>query len=247
METNKFNQQQTNTPQQSGLGIAGMIIGIISLLLACFVVGGFFGVIGLILSIVALTQKDRKSGMAIAGIVLNAIAIVIMVLMFIVSLDSGDEVKNVATGSTVEQTIVPESTPETNAQEAVFHQGETAEYRNVQVTLYDVKESSGSQYNTPSDGNVFVLAGFEIANNSDDELAISSLLSFSAYQDGYATNLSLTALIESDGEQLDGSIAPGKKMKGYIGYEIPNTYEELEIHVQPSVWSDKKIVFIHER
>lgn len=250
METNNFKQQSTNTAKQSGLGIAGMIIGIISLLLSCFVVGGFLGIIGLILSIVAIKQKDRKSGMSIAGVVLNTIAIVIMIIMLICSIDTSDEVKTVTSNSntlSTEQTATQETSSEALFQETVFHQGETAEYRNVQITLYDVKETLGSQYNTPSDGNVFILTGFEIANNSSEELNISSLLSFSAYQDGYATNLSLSALIESDGEQLDGTIAPGKKMKGYIGYEVPTTCEELEIHIQPSVWSGKKIAFIYER
>lgn len=124
---------------------------------------------------------------------------------------------------------------------------ETAEYRNVQVTLTNVQETSGSQYNSPKDGNVFVLAEFEIVNNSDKDLAISSIMCFEAYQDGYATNMSLAALLENDGEQLDGSIASGKKMKGSIGYEIPSTCKELEIHVQPDVWSGKNMVFVYER
>lgn len=69
--------------QQSGLGIAGMIIGIISLLLSCLVIGGVTGIVGIILSIIAITQKGKKKGMAIAGIVLNALAIIIMIIMLV--------------------------------------------------------------------------------------------------------------------------------------------------------------------
>ncbi len=56
---------------------------------------------------------------------------------------------------------------------------------NTQVTLLNYEESTGSDYNKPSDGKVFVLAEFEIANNSDEELAISSVMSFEAYADSF--------------------------------------------------------------
>lgn len=106
----------------------------------------------------------------------------------------------------------PESTgasvAQTDGQDAgdlIFKPGETAELNNVQVTLTGVTESKGSDYNKPTDGNIFVLAEFEIVNNSEKELAISSLISFDAYQDGYSTSLSLSALMENDSEQLDDS------------------------------------------
>lgn len=133
------------------------------------------------------------------------------------------------------------------AEELIFTVGETAELKDVQVTMTNVTESYGGNYNKPSDGNVFVLVEFEIVNNSEKELTISSLISFDAYQDGYSTSLSLSALIEKTGEQLDGSIAPGKKMKGSVGYEVPDDYKELEINFQLDAWSSQKIVFRYEK
>lgn len=131
------------------------------------------------------------------------------------------------------------------AEELVFAMGETAELKDVQVTMTNVFESQGSDFNKPSDGNTFVLVEFEIINNSNKELAISSLMSFDAYQDGYSTGLSLNALIEKTGEQLDGNIAPGKKMKGAVGYEVPQDYKELEINLQLDFLSSQKIIFKH--
>lgn len=80
--------------------------------------------------------------------------------------------------------------------ETVFKKGEIAELNGVQVTLTDYKESTGSEYNKPTDGNVFLMAEFEIANNTDKELAISSVLCFEAYADDYALNFSFSALME---------------------------------------------------
>lgn len=124
-----------------------------------------------------------------------------------------------------------------------FAIGETAEMNDVQVTMTDYSESNGSEWNEPADGKIFVLVEFEIQNNSDSELAVSSALSFEAYADDYAANVSLGALIENEQTQLDGSIAPGKKMRGWVGYEVPVEWKNLEIHFTDNVWSSDKFKF----
>lgn len=138
------------------------------------------------------------------------------------------------------------SSTETNAEE-IFTVGDTVEYRNVRVTLDAVEESNGSQYNTPTNGNVFLLVKFTIENNTDTDLAISSLLSFDAYQDGYATNFSINALVEKTGNQLDGTIAPGKKMQGYIGYEVPADYKEFEVNFKADLTTTTKFNFVYKK
>lgn len=136
----------------------------------------------------------------------------------------------------------PQETP--SDEETAFGVGETAEMNDVQVTLLGYEESSGSEYNTPAEGNVFLLANFEIVNNSDQELNISSMMSFEAYADDYALNYSLNAVLEkADANQLDGTIAPGKKMNGVIGYEVPADWSEVEIHFVDNVWSSNKFIF----
>lgn len=131
--------------------------------------------------------------------------------------------------------------------ETVFRKGEIAELNDIQVTLTNYKKSKGSEYNKPEKGNVFVLAEFEIANNSDKDLAVSSIMSFEAYADDYALEYSVMALSEAGGKQLDGSIAAGKKMKGWIGWEVPKDYKNVEIHFTDNVWSSDKFVFLIEK
>lgn len=131
--------------------------------------------------------------------------------------------------------------------ETSFKKGEIAELNGVQVTLTDYKESAGGDFNKPDEGNIFLLAEFEISNNTDDELSISSVLSFDAYADDYSLDYSLSALLEKDGSQLDGTIAAGKKMKGWIGWEVPKDYKNVEIHFTDNVWSNDKFVFVIEK
>lgn len=133
---------------------------------------------------------------------------------------------------------------EEKQEEIIFGVGETAELNGVRVTMTDYSESNGSEYNKPSDGNVFLLVDFLIENNTDSELSVSSLVSFEAYADDYALNYSLAAILEKEtSNQLDGQIAAGKKMKGTIGYEVPADWKEVEIHYTDNVWSSSKFKF----
>lgn len=137
------------------------------------------------------------------------------------------------------------STPE--PEKTTFGVGEQVSLNDVVVTMNGVTESSGSQFSKPTDGKTFVLCEFTIENNSEKDLAISSIMSFEAYVDDYSTSISLSAILGSDKNQLDGTIAAGKKMNGIVGYEVPTDWNELEIHFTPNFWSGKDIVFVYSK
>lgn len=143
--------------------------------------------------------------------------------------------------------IDEESDIEEPEKETKFRKGETAEMNDIQVTMTSCKLGKGSEYNKPDDGNAYLLAEFEIKNNSDDELTVSSIMSFEAYADDYKLDYSFGAIMEAEGNQLDGSIAPGKKMKGWIGWEVPEDFKAVEVHFTDNVWSSDKFVFLIER
>lgn len=191
----------------------------------------------------------KKQGMGCLPIVI--VVVVLFVLLAAIGGGGENDEPSLAENSSTESSAANEtsSAPESEAAETseaktVFGIGETAEMNDIQVTMLNYVESNGSEYNSPADGNVFVLVEFEIANNSDSDLAVSSMMSFEAYADDYALNYSLSAIMEAEsGSQLDGTIAPGKKMKGEIGYEVPADWSNMEIHFTDSLWSDSDFVF----
>lgn len=125
-----------------------------------------------------------------------------------------------------------------------FGIGETAELDDIYVTFVGVTESKGSGSLTPADGKVFVLCEFDIANHTDEKLAVSSMVSFEAYCDDKLVAQNLSALAGArDKDQLDGSIAAGKKMNGVIGYEVPADWSELKIKYTPYIKAEKSIIF----
>lgn len=102
----------SNEKKENGLGIAGMVLGIIAVVTSCFVLGGLFGTIGLILSIIAMTNRTQKKGMAIAGIILNIIAIAIAMAVMVSSVinDQKEADSSVSTLSSETSSAVEEST-----------------------------------------------------------------------------------------------------------------------------------------
>ena len=196
----------------------------------------------------------KKQGVGCLPIVIGVI--VIFILLAVIGGGGNDDKPSLAENGSNEISTGNEATESTEdsgaddttesetEQKATFGIGETAEMNDIQVTMLNYTESNGSEYNKPTDGNVFVLVEFEIANNSDSDLTVSSMASFEAYADDYALNYSLSAIIEAEsGSQLDGTIAPGKKMKGEIGYEVPADWSNLEIHFTDNIWSSSDFVF----
>lgn len=139
----------------------------------------------------------------------------------------------------------PESSNVTPTEASSFGIGDRVEMNDIYVTLDNVTENSGTDYIQPAEGNIFVICEFTIENESDSEIAISSVMSFTAYADDYAVQLSIGGMSQAGKQQLDGSIAAGKKMNGVVAYEVPADWSEIEVHFAPNVYSTKDFVFVH--
>lgn len=187
--------------------------------------------------------KKKQGG---KGKIVAIVVVVLVIIAIIGGLGSEDDKpKTVAGSNSSGGNTSTQGSVETTAEKATFGIGETVELKGVQATLVSVTENNGSEYNKPEDGNVFVLCEFNIENNSDSDISVSSIMSFEAYCDSYSLNQSLTGLLTAEGKnQLDGSVASGKKMAGVIAYEVPSDWSELEISFTPSFWSGKDITFI---
>ena len=97
------------------------------------------------------------------------IGIVVVILLAVAFGGGDDKPKKVENNTTTTQQGENDNDKKADTQETkdIFTVGETAEMNDVQVTLLKYSESKGSEYNKPSDGNVFLMAEFEIVNNSD--------------------------------------------------------------------------------
>ena len=195
-------------------------------------------------------KKSQKPNGCLIAILVVVVLLVLAAVAGGSSSDSSTAASSTAASTAVQadsaaETQTAEPTPEpTEAPKTTYTVGETAEANDVKVTLVNVEQSTGNQYMTPADGNVYVVLEFEIENNSSTDIGISSMLSFEAYCDDYSVNMDLTAnLLYDNKNQLDGNVAAGKKMNGVIGYEVPADFNTLEVKFTPSFWSNHAVTF----
>lgn len=187
---------------------------------------------------VATSEKKKKKKHPILG----AIIIIFGILLIVGAVSGGgDKPEKVGEAS------VNSSTSTATTEKTEFTVGDKVELNDIVVTLVDVSDNAGTAYTKPSDGKIYVLCEFEIENNSSKDIAVSSIMCFEAYFDDYSTPMNLSALLNTDKAQLDGSVAAGKKMNGVIGYEVDSGWSELEIRFTPNFWSGKDIIFTYAK
>ena len=193
---------------------------------------------------VANVKKKSK----VKWIVIAVVAIIIIAAIANGGSGDSNDVKKVDSKNSTKTEAKKDTTLETTKEKTSFNVGETAEYKNVQITLEKVITSQGDDmFVKPDDGKEFVLCVFKIQNNSDKDMAISSIISFEAYLDDVSINQDFLGVQTKEGKKynsLDGDIASGKRMEGVISYEVPNDWKKLEVKVTPDAWSSKKITFV---
>ncbi len=107
---------QENTKKTSGLAIAGLILGIIGLLLSFIPVVNLLAILpallALIFGVVVLFQKNTTKGMAIASLVLAVFTVIVIIVMniFAASIlgqlaEKADDVAKRANGSKTEEIL----------------------------------------------------------------------------------------------------------------------------------------------
>lgn len=132
-----------------------------------------------------------------------------------------------------------------------FTIGDTADFDGIQVTLSTAILSNGDgEYVTPDDGKYFLGLVFDIDNQSDDDIDVSSIASFEAYCDDTSINQDLIGPQSPELKvynSLDGDVASGKKMNGVICYQVPEDFTSFEIRFSPSFWGNNEAVFTFTR
>lgn len=155
--------------------------------------------------------------------------------------------QNTHTVQLTSQGLAPDPDPTPAPAPTVDTIGGTQAINNITVQLTDVRRNTGGEYFTPEAGKEYLIFEFDIKNNGKDEIAISSLLSFSAYIDGYQAQLNLTAIVEDGGIQMDTSLPAGKSILGIVAYEVPSDWSEAEIDYIPGYWDGPSVAFTVSR
>lgn len=212
--------------KQSGLGIAGMIIGIIAVLLSCVVIGGFLGIIGFILSIIGVCDKEKGKGMAIAGISLNSISIIIA-LVFL-AIPSSNHTTTASKNEPSEVGAIEESLkPQTKTESADALSDDIVD---VDISDCHIKYIKHEIVENMS-GDKCVAVYYEFTNNSDEEKTFWTTISDKAFQDGVELESSIFH-VNDDSKNSNVEIKSGVTITVCSGFVLRNENSDIELEIE---------------
>ena len=196
---------------------------------------------GLILGIIDIfISKNNKH-------ILSIIAIIISFVFLIVSLKIGyknaqKEQTHSANSISSSQNIQTPNNPINTERKIEFNSSYDA--FGINTVFSSVYISQGTKANTPPEGYVFYICEFDIGNNTQSYLQINSAKNFSAYADKYlCNNVHLMFDAENNHSYIDCNIAPGKRNKGVVVFQVPKEYQNMEIRYKPYLTSQAEFIF----
>ena len=182
-------------------------------------------------------QKPKKKKSTIIAIVIVAI----VVLAIIAGATGGSDSKENNTESSTVSTTDNSSSGNNNTtkkketttkkKDETLTVGDSVNDHDVKITFVSIEETMGNnEFMKPDAGKVFLIATFEYENNSKSEITVSSMLHFNAYVDTYSIDEDVSAMSVTD-EHLDGTVAPGKKLRGSLCYQVDQDWKKYEVDV----------------
>lgn len=179
-------------------------------------------------------RKKQKKG------IVKWIVIVVIVLFVLSALANGgdsDEPSN-KNPKKVDSTN-NESKEEEKEDKKEFSVGDVVETSDLKITFISAdKYKEENEFSQPKKGNTYYRMQFEFENIGDSDQTISSLSNWTCYADGYAMEQYF-----GGEDEMDGSIAPGKKMKGSVYFQMPKKSKEITLEYECNFWTEDKVIF----
>jgi hypothetical protein len=141
-----------------------------------------------------------------------------------------------------------DSQAKADAQQVQAEIGKTAVMQNVEINF---EKMINITY--PKDTTSVYAGVFEIKNNSDKEINVTSLGNFNVTVDGglemngaSVTGITRAMRVCTDLESFNGTIAAGQSLKGFITFETEKKWEEAEITFRPKYEEDSYDRFVYK-
>ena len=121
----------------------------------------------------------------------------------------------------------------------VFEIGDVVKMGDLNFAVNGIHLSDGSDFIKPDEGYKFLMLDISIKNTGEEFENISSLMMFKLVDDeGISYDISLA---DTKG-QVDGKMAPGRRLRGEIAFEVPNNIEQFELEINPQIWNKGLII-----
>ena len=177
--------------------------------------------------------------------------IIILALLCVFSLTSCVEIKDesetkkIGTVTTKEKEQTKDTTPQETAPAATvgeYVQGEKWKISLLSAKIYD-QIGDGLLIDKPAEGKKFLILFFEVQNISNEDDYFNRL-----YVESYVNGCNQREKLlfnDVDGYgALTGDVAAGKKLKGFLAWEIGSDFEELELSYNDGIIIKDKYKFL---
>ena len=125
----------------------------------------------------------------------------------------------------VEKVGSVENSENENEKSNIFKVGDVVKTDDLKISFLSAeKYKTKNEFDKPKKGNEYYRMKFEFKNIGDSDQVVSSLANWNCYADDYSAE---QAYVGDD--QMDGTISPGKKMKGSVYFEVPKKREAIYI------------------
>lgn len=238
--------------KQSGFGIASLILGIISIVTVCIVIGIIPAILGVIFAIVAFCQKNVKKETAIVGFICSLMGIILFIAIAIIA-NSGDgsktdsetgavaqeAVEEVEKASTAEPKVeptldstpteapIPETTPEPITQ--FEYEGMTVKYLRHEVM-------------TDSIGQKVLVVYYDFTNNSDENQTFDYAFADKCFQNGVEVEHSYWHA-NDESKNSGKEIRPGTTLEVASSFVLGDCMDDVELEIEPWITWEENILF----
>lgn len=137
-----------------------------------------------------------------------------------------------------EKAAATEKTSQNQRQEV--RAGETLDVNGLKITFDSAEKwTSDNMFIQPADGKEFIRLHFSIANDTKSDQYVGAV-DFECYADGAKCKMQYSG---DDVLSFD-SISSGRKISGYVYFEVPVNATSIEVEYETSFWTNKKAYFI---
>jgi hypothetical protein len=112
------------------------------------------------------------------------------------------------------------------------------------LTVLGWENVPGNDFSKPDAGNKFVAVELLIVNNSQSAMSVSTLMQMSLKDNtGQKYDVDFLASTATNAGSVDGELAPGEKVRGEVGFQIPETAQGLQFVFDDSIFGTGKVFF----
>ncbi|MEJ7652266.1 MAG: DUF4352 domain-containing protein [Chloroflexia bacterium] len=120
--------------------------------------------------------------------------------------------------------------------------GETIKADDLNITVNKVSSPKGDDFNKPSKGNKFLVVDVTITNNGKESADLSTLLQMGIKDaTGQKYDVDLTASTATGGAAPEGEVAPGEKIRGPVGFQVPVNAKSLVFVFEADIFASGKL------